>query len=191
MSTDTCWIETVSGKRFHVLNPTPEDVDIEDIAHALSMQCRFTGHTKKFYSVAEHSYHVSLLSKHDALCGLLHDASEAYISDLSRPVKYFSSIGVEYKIVEERLMKVILGKFGLSWPMPETVHHADEIMLWSEKEQLMGELSWGGVYGEQPDTVRYKLAGYNPEEARSIFLDRFEELISVPKQTVVLHANDL
>ena len=71
------YIETVSGRKFYFLNPNPEDIDIEDIAHALSMQCRFTGHTKWFYSVAEHAIWVSyLVPVHLALEGLLHDASE-------------------------------------------------------------------------------------------------------------------
>src|SRR4051812_6540197 len=82
------WMQTISGKAFFPLDPRPADVDIQDIAHALAFQCRFGGHVKEFYSVAEHSVRVSLICAHeDAKWGLLHDATEAYLSDIVRPVK--------------------------------------------------------------------------------------------------------
>ena len=82
------WIQTFTGRAFYVLDPRPEDVDIEDIAHALSMQCRFAGHCREFYSVAQHSVTASwLVPPEDALWGLLHDAAEAYVVDLPRPIK--------------------------------------------------------------------------------------------------------
>src|ERR1700683_336889 len=83
------WIVTFSGRRFYVLDPRPSDVRIEDIAHSLSLQCRFNGHVKNFYSVAQHSVLVSeRCDPADALYGLLHDASEAYIGDMSAPLKH-------------------------------------------------------------------------------------------------------
>src|SRR4051794_32940266 len=90
-------IITSTGKWFDVFNPNPADVDIEDIVHALSMQCRFTGHTKEFYSVAQHSVLVSLTCPSvDALYGLVHDGSEAYLSDIARPVKKHPAFGPFY-----------------------------------------------------------------------------------------------
>jgi hypothetical protein len=80
------YIVTYTGRRFHFLDPKIDEISIEDIAHALSNVCRFTGHTKRFYSVAEHSCLVSALCD-NRLEGLLHDASEAYMSDLSSPLK--------------------------------------------------------------------------------------------------------
>jgi len=78
-----------SGGTFDILNPRAEDVRIEDIAHALSQQCRFTGHTKTFYSVAQHSVLAStLVAAPDELWALLHDASEAYMGDMNRPLKH-------------------------------------------------------------------------------------------------------
>ena len=80
---------TYTGKEFYPLDPNPADIDIKDIAHALSNCCRFAGHIKSFYSVAQHSVIVSeLCEPENALAGLLHDASEAYLSDIARPVKY-------------------------------------------------------------------------------------------------------
>jgi uncharacterized protein len=82
------WIQTVTGKQFWPMDAQPEEVDIEDIAHALSLPCRFNGHCKQFYSVAEHSIHVSrVVSNENAARGLLHDAAEAYLSYIPQPVK--------------------------------------------------------------------------------------------------------
>src|SRR5579885_2784587 len=82
------WIQTYCGVAFYPLDPRPEEILIEDIAHALSMLCRFTGHVKRFYSVAQHCVYVShRCDPKDALWGLLHDAAEAYLNDISRPVK--------------------------------------------------------------------------------------------------------
>lgn len=179
---DSCWIETCSGKKFYVINPTVEMVCIEDIAHALSNQCRWTGHVKRFYSVAEHSLWVSRLCKpEDAMWGLLHDASEAYLCDLSRPVKHGSDIGPIYRQIEAKLMAVICEKFGLSVDMPKSVHEADNAMLFAEKRQLMTAIAWDQ---ESKDTchvlevpeAKAEIVGYGPYGAKHFFLQRFQRL---------------
>src|SRR4051794_15527189 len=82
------WITTFSRRQFWPLDPHSDEIHIEDIAHSLSQQCRFGGHSRSFYSVAQHSCLVSALCKaNDALWGLLHDASEAYLGDIPRPLK--------------------------------------------------------------------------------------------------------
>jgi 5'-deoxynucleotidase YfbR-like HD superfamily hydrolase len=107
---DTCWIQTYSGIKMHPLSPTEEEISIEDIAHALSNLCRFTGHCNKFYSVAQHSVLVSVYSPRDyAMWGLLHDASEAYLNDIARPIKISDEYNT-YRKIEENLMKVIAKK---------------------------------------------------------------------------------
>ncbi len=94
------WMQTCSGLKIWPMDPRPEEICLNDIAHALSMICRFSGHTKKFYSVAEHSVFVSHhVKSENAIYGLLHDSSEAYISDIIRPVKVFVP---EYKKIENR-----------------------------------------------------------------------------------------
>src|SRR4051812_23383484 len=100
------YIETVSGKKIYFNEPTEDMFDIKDIAHALSMNCRYTGHCSRFYSVAEHSVHVSNLLKGTSLelAGLLHDASEAYITDIASPIKQFLP---DYLMMEDKLMAVI------------------------------------------------------------------------------------
>ena len=100
---DRAWIQTYTGGKFHLLAPRQEEINIVDIAHALSMMCRFTGHVRRFYSVSEHSWHASyLVPKQDALWALLHDASEAYMADMNRPLKHFTAIGPAYLKVEKK-----------------------------------------------------------------------------------------
>jgi len=193
MATDlTCtgaWIETFTGKKFHLLDPQPEEICIEDIAHALSNQCRYTGHVRRFFSVAEHSYHVSLhVEKQNALAGLMHDASEAYITDLSRPVKQLTPVGPPYYEIEDKIMRVIADKFGFAWPMDKDVKSADNFMLLLEKNQLMTDLSWdddesgGAAARREVDLLALengiRLVGYVPQVMKNIFLRRFEELTS-------------
>jgi 5'-deoxynucleotidase YfbR-like HD superfamily hydrolase len=174
---DNAWIETFTGKKFHLLDPHPDDICIEDIAHALSLSVRFCGHVRQFYSVAEHSVHVSqICGPNDAMWGLLHDASEAYIADLSRPLKHCTPIGPPYLEIEAKIMAVIAEKFGLCSKMPPTVKHADMVMLFAEKEKLMFGLDWDGKWGESPMKFNGTLFCLEPNAAETWFLDQFKRL---------------
>ena len=172
------WIQTVTGKQFWPFDPRPEDIDIEDIAHALSMQCRFAGHCIRFYSVAEHSVLLSetLSRKRDALWALLHDASEAYLVDIPRPIKPYL---FGYYEAEEALMKAIAIKFDLEDNIPEIVKQRDYQILFSEAEQNMSKppASWTDYGKIEPLDV--KLQYWSPEEAKKKFLDRYYQLRSV------------
>ena len=185
--TDSCWIETFMGKKFYILNPTEEMVCIEDIAHALSNQCRWTGHVSRFYSVAEHSIWVSrLCTPRDAMWGLLHDASEAYLCDLSRPVKHGSGIGPMYRQLEAKLMAVICKRFGLPEEMPHSVHAADNAMLFAEKKQLMTSIEWDNDSIHTWDAsggknLDVQIVGYGPYGAKHLFLERFRALEKAAK----------
>jgi len=120
-------IRTFSGQYVNVFEPDPEKINIIDIAHALSMQCRFGGHLPNFYSVAQHSIVVaSIVSKEHKIAALLHDASEAYLMDIPRPIKIRLA---NYKEIEDGLMKVIAEKFGFEYPLSEDVKEADEKRL--------------------------------------------------------------
>jgi len=133
------WIQTFTGIAFYPLDPRVEDIDILDIAHALSNMCRFTGHTKVFYSVAEHSCRVAeILPRELKLWGLLHDASEAYLVDLPRPLKRHTSLGSIYRSIEDTLMLTICNKFGLPPQMPKEVSIADDTLLATEARDLLG-----------------------------------------------------
>ena len=126
------FIQTFTGKQFHLLNPRPEDICIEDIAHALSMLCRFTGHTRVFYSVAEHSMHCSLVvPKEHRLQALLHDATEAYLGDLSAPLKSLNLLN-GYSLIEADIWRVIARAFQIPHVIHPKVKDADRYLLGRE-----------------------------------------------------------
>ena len=166
------WIQTFTGRRFGVLHPDPDAVDIVDIAHSLSLLCRFNGHCSGFYSVAEHSVRVSkILPPALALSGLLHDAAEAYVSDLPRPVK--RQLGA-FSDMEDRVLAVIFTRFGLALPLHEAVHHADDVLLATEKRDLMGD--GAGSWGPLAEPLADRILPLNPGEAERAFLARFGAL---------------
>jgi hypothetical protein len=125
-------IRTYSGHYFDVFDPNPDHIEIEDIAHSLSLLCRFAGHIKSFYSVAEHSIWVcNKVSKTNALQALLHDATEAYLIDMPKPIKDEIS---QYLEMENNLMKVIAEKFGFQYPFSKEVKIQDRAALEFEWE---------------------------------------------------------
>ena len=167
------WIQTYSGVRFDPLNPTIDSICIEDISQALSLQCRFSGHSKFHYSVAQHSLLTSyLVSKQNQLHALLHDASEAYLVDLPTPLKLAKGFE-SYLIFEKKLEAVIAEKFGLTAIMPEEVRAADKMMLATEARDLIAPRpDWKFEYSPLP----FSILQMSPEEAKMAFLKRFEEL---------------
>lgn len=168
------YIRTYTGGVFWPLDPHIDDVKIEDVAHALSLQCRWTGHVKQHFSVAQHCCLVSdLLPQRLKLTGLLHDASEAYLSDLARPVKHAPGLGEIYLQVEAKLEKVLAEKFSLIYPYPKEIKEADNKMLLAEKRDLMeGEWVEPHVDGEGIDEVGL-LVPWSTERAEREFLERF------------------
>ncbi len=170
------YIRTFSGVDFTVFNPSPEQIDIIDIAHALSQICRYGGHSKTFYSVAQHSIAVSYLVKpENALCGLLHDATEAFFGDLPRPVKYKIP---EYIKIENELYKNIAQKFSLPILIPDDVHEVDSLMI--------TEYEWDYFMLKNPQekhkefyNLFFKFESF--EKTKQDFLDRFYELQKLEK----------
>jgi len=168
------WIQTYSGRRFCPTNPDPESIVIQDIAHALSMQCRFSGHTKDFYSVAQHSVGVSYLcNEEDALWGLLHDASEAYLVDIPSPLKTSGEFNPYLKF-EKNMMEAVCKRFKLSLEEPKSVKRADKIMLGLEANKLMSPLrdDWNYKFESAP----FNFEPLQPRDAKNLFLRRFFEL---------------
>ena len=137
---DDPWMQTYSGGVFYILEPRAEDVHLVDIAHALSMLCRYSGHTDYFYSVGEHSIYMShRVSPEAAPYALVHDASEAYVQDLISPIKRNVT---GYKEIEDRVAAVIVTALGLPTPSEEIleeVHIADVRMLQTERRDLLKE----------------------------------------------------
>jgi uncharacterized protein len=169
-------IFTFSGIFIRPLEPDPAAIRIEDIAHALSNQCRWTGHTSRFYSVAEHSLGVSrLVPDHLALSALLHDASEAYLADLARPIKKAAGLGEVYLEVEAGLEHAIAERFGtLADPLGhELIKAADEDMLWAEAKLLLPRL--GAMLPEPSQTAMDNVQGFSPGSMVDLFLRAFYE----------------
>lgn len=169
-------ILTASGRYFNFLEPVQADITILDIAHALSHICRFTGHTRAFYSVAQHSYLASFqVPEEHALAALLHDAAEAYIGDVSAPLKRLLP---DYKAIEQRVEEAVLTRFGLPSILPACVKVADLCMLAAEQRDLMAEHSdaweWETIAGVRPQEA--KITPVGPCLARDLFLSRFDQL---------------
>jgi hypothetical protein len=171
------WIQTYTGKKFFPLNPRIEDICIQDIAHALSMQCRFTGHCKKFYSVAQHSVLVSYLcNEQDRKHGLLHDGSEYALGDVSSPLKR-SGRFEEYKKMEKVLQAAIYRVFDLSEAEPPSVKAADLLMLGIEAQTLLEPKHPDWKYPVIPPPLA--VIPLSPEQAETLFLQRFNELFDI------------
>lgn len=170
------FMQTASGKSFHPTKPTSDVIDIGDIAHALSNMCRFAGHTKHFYSVAQHSVIVANIvrdhggSLKEQFHGLLHDATEAYITDMPTPVKRLIP---DFKALEDKIYVCVADKFGLDPVLPEIVHTADGIALATEAESLMINSHLWNLPHEAED---YDISYMPPIKARRFFLKKYAEL---------------
>lgn len=179
-------ILTVSGHYFDFLNPENNVVRVVDIAHALSNVCRFAGHTREFYSVAQHSVLVSdIVAPENALIALFHDAVEAYIGDVTRPLK---NLLPEYRVIEARLQADIFRKLGLPEEIPAEVKQADLILLATEQRDLMPEHDDEWVLISGVDALPDSIAPWLPNDAEEYFLDRYHELVSpaIPRRLGVL-----
>lgn len=179
MSTETkqtkSCITTVSGRFFDILKPEDYDYDIEEIATALSNLCRYTGHVNRFYSVAEHSVLVSrILPDSLALVGLLHDASEAFLGDVSSPLK---KLLPEYKRIEENVEKAIANHFGFEYPYHPKVHDADKRMYWQERQSVADNGVRDELWHQDLRATRkVEATGMAPHMARRMFLSRYKEI---------------
>lgn len=166
------WIQTYTGKRFYPLDPIPNDIDINDIAHALSLLCRYGGHVDKFYSVAEHCIHLSnWVDRESALAALLHDATEAYVVDVPRPIKYLLP---DYREVEDRAWLAITSRFDIDLLLPDQVKEGDNRILINEKLRLMPRAERWEV--ERLAPLPIKIKSWGPKEAEQRYIERFREL---------------
>lgn len=170
------FMQTATGRQFWPMDPRADEVFIEDIAHSLSLQCRYAGHCLRFYSVAEHSVLIArhLAAKHApevALWGLLHDASEAYLVDVPRPVKPYLT---GYKVAEAAVMEVVCQRFGLPpFDMPPEVHDADNRIIADELVNMV-PMDWHARYAGKELGVRLRY--WSPDKAREEFMATFEAL---------------
>jgi uncharacterized protein len=169
------FFQTHSGISFDLLNPTADMINIEDIAHSLSMQCRWGGHCKWFYSIAEHSVYVSFLTPTRlALHGLLHDAAEAYVSDVTTPLKNHLP---GYKEIEHKILFTIFEKYGIE-NTPEdkqAVKFIDLSLAATEADQITADSEFQRNWLKtMPQPLKIAINCFGPDEARELFMMRFQ-----------------
>lgn len=186
MRKDNQYIRTYTGVKFYPLHPEPDEINIEDIAHALSNNCRWGGHCRYFYPVAQHSVFVTRLLSEHRLCGLLHDAAEAYLMDMPSPIKRQMP---EYTAIEDNLMEVVARKFGFEWPKSASVTGADRVALYCERKVLFPKISPEGCLTqtaldfmslEDMENFCYRIKPVLPDNAETLFLEMFERLQREP-----------
>lgn len=171
-------ILTASGSYFDFLKPEESKITIEDIAHALSHLCRFTGHTQQFYSVAQHSIHCSyIVPPEDAMEALMHDAAEAFVGGMASPLKRV--VGDAFLLIEQRVEREIAKRFNLRFPWPQSVKDADLAMLATERRYLMHPMhpsARNDLWDCGDIEPRIKLVPMQFETACYLFLERYHEL---------------
>ena len=167
------WMQTASGGRFYPLAPSILEIEIEDIARALAMTCRYGGHVSDFYSVAEHSVIVSCYVPIEfRRQALLHDAAEAYIGDMIRPLKHAAPMA-EFARVERTIEAMIFERFAVT-PTDEStraVKAIDDRILRDEADRLLKNSEWAKRF----EPLGVTLACLSPKAAERVFLNRFRE----------------
>jgi hypothetical protein len=174
------YLQTVSGRWVDPFDPDPRQLDPGDIARALANQCRFGGHSRVFYSVAQHSVLVSRLVEErggdteDAFAALMHDATEAYLGDMPHPLKHRSPLGAAFKAAEQHLEQAIRERFRIKADVPE-IKRADRALLATERRAFSGESwHWPELDGVEP--LDLELVAWTPDEAAGAFARRYAEL---------------
>lgn len=168
------WILTATGRHFSYLDPRAEDIHILDIAQGLASEARYNGHTRGFYSVAQHAWLASqIVPRGLALEALLHDATEAYCKDIPRPLK---ELLPDYQEIEARVDVTIRAAFGLPVSMSSEVKRADLILLATERRDLMPEDATPWAILEGIDPLPRRITTMQPSRAQAMFLKRYIEL---------------
>jgi len=174
------YLQTISGRWLNPFDPDPEQIDIGDIARALSNQCRFGGHCRPFYSVAQHSVHVSELvaerggDVEDVFAALMHDAGEAYLGDMPHPIKHRSPLGAAFREAERHLERAIRERFRIKAEVPG-LKPADRALLATERRAFSAETwHWPELDGIEPLAI--ELRAWSPDEAERAFTRRYAEL---------------
>lgn len=187
------WVLTHTKVKMYPLDPNWRMINLQDIAHALSNTCRFSGQCKRFYSVAEHCLHVSMhVPRNMAAIALLHDASEAYLTDVPRPIKghFYLALseregGLPYRHYEDQMLRVIMESLlGAPWDtfiggLPVEVRKADDRMLTTEYLDMMnGELT--AALSQFKPYAGYRFGYFTPEDVKQQFLNRARQLKIAP-----------
>ena len=192
MKKTTDWIQTYTGKKFYPLEPDASLIDIRDIAHALSLKVRYNGHCDKFYSVAQHSVLMCdyISNTIYQMWALLHDAGEAYLADIPRPIKRFTYLNVNGKILTftevENVLRIeifkTLAPFIISPEKePDYIKRIDTRILINEASVLMkgvqNQSTWESTLGVSPLTMD-KIKPWSAEKSEIEFLNRYNLVLS-------------
>lgn len=175
------WIQTYTGRQYSYYDCKPDQIDITDIARALSHLCRFTGHCMKFYSVAQHSVLVSRETKNPFL-GLMHDADEAYTGDMCRPLKHSLGDGSGFIRAGNKALNVIFEKFPAlqkaTYEEKVDCKYVDMRMLVTESHDLLmnGPHSEWKINQLTHPRYDFKIVPWTPDYAMEMFMSRFIEL---------------
>jgi len=174
------YLQTVSGRWVNPFDPDPSQLDAGDIARALANQCRFGGHSRVFYSVAQHSVIVSELVEQgggeveDVFAALMHDATEAYLGDMPHPLKHRSPLGAAFKAAEDHLELAIRDRFRIRADVPE-IKRVDRALLATERRAFSAEdWHWPELDGVEP--LDLELSAWSPDEAARAFAQRYAAL---------------
>jgi hypothetical protein len=177
MNPEDAYITTFTGKQFHFLDPQPDQICIEDIAHQLSGEPRFNHSTTAFYSVAEHSVFVALCAPvQHRVAALLHDAAEAYFKDIARPLKYLPQMA-GYRELIAKTEAVIAAKFGFTYPLDPIIKELDGRIILDEKDQFLPHAEWSDEEMEACEVglkpLGVTLRGWLPRNAEAAFLETY------------------
>ena len=186
------WMITYAGGEFWPLDPRPEEISMTDVAHSLALLCRFNGHCREFYSVAQHSVIVSQLvnSPRNGLPALLHDAAESYIGDIIIPFK--NSLN-QVKEIEEKIMEAVYSRFNVGNYDADEIKRADKMALFAEMRELWTNSrnkrktiesvlrsvepeKFQEYWEESSQVLKNGIIPLSPEESEELFLKRYEEL---------------
>jgi uncharacterized protein len=174
------YLQTVSGRWVNPFDPDPAQLDAGDIARALANQCRFGGHSRVFYSVAQHSVIVSRLVEdrggdvEDVFAALMHDATEAYLGDMPHPLKHRSPLGAAFREAEDHLEQALRDRFAIKPDVPG-LKQADRALLATERRAFSAETwHWPELDGVEP--VDLELTAWSPDKAADEFATRYAEL---------------
>jgi 5'-deoxynucleotidase YfbR-like HD superfamily hydrolase len=170
------WIQTASGRAFSLTEPAPADVDLQDIASALSKIARFGGHTRRPYSVAQHCCLVaSIVPAEFRLHALLHDAAEAYVGDIVTPLKRLVPL---FSLIETRVHRAICRQFRITEEIPVCVLEADRVALATEVHQLLDGEPVNNWTSRYPTPLAVKLPSWESYEAAQEYAKRVSRLLA-------------
>jgi hypothetical protein len=174
------FLQTVSGRWVNPFDPDPDQLDPGDIARALANVCRFGGHCRAFYSVAQHSVIVSEQVElrggdvEDVFAALMHDATEAYLGDMPHPLKHRSPLGAAFKEAEEHLERAIRERFAIKPDVPE-IKRVDRSLLATERRAFSAE-DWHWPELDGVEALDLELHAWAPDEAAEAFMRRYADL---------------